>query len=234
MSNQVARVRSYISSLESALKEAKTKIKHSKEAGEIIKLSELYMEDAKYYLNLGDIITSTSCIAYAEGLIDALRILGLTEFSWKKYEANRVLAAGTFDLLHPGHIYFLNRAHELGLLYVIVSRDASVVKSKGRPPIMSEQDRLTVVSSLKPVYRAVLGDAEDYLKPVVEIRPDVILLGPDQSVDEAQLVRELERRGLPAVRVLRVRERLNNYSSTQLIKRAYEILNNPPRYSHLS
>ncbi|MCS7099028.1 MAG: adenylyltransferase/cytidyltransferase family protein, partial [Sulfolobales archaeon] len=134
--------------------------------------------------------------------------------------------AGTFDLLHPGHVYFLNRAYELGLPYVVVSRDVNVIRSKGRPPVMSELDRLTMVSSLKPVYKAVLGDTEDYLKPVVEIHPDVILLGPDQFVDENQLTRELESRGLRSTRVLRVKERLDNYSSTQLIKRAREVLNN--------
>ncbi|MCX8208061.1 MAG: DUF357 domain-containing protein [Sulfolobales archaeon] len=226
MVDDVARVRSYINSLELALKEARTKSRQSKEVADIVKLAELYMEDAKYYLSLGDLITSTSCVAYAEGLIDALRMLGLADFSWRRSEVYRVLVAGTFDLLHPGHVYFLNRAYELGLPYVVVSRDVNVIRSKGRPPVMSELDRLTMVSSLKPVYKAVLGDTEDYLKPVVEIHPDVILLGPDQFVDENQLTRELESRGLRSTRVLRVKERLDNYSSTQLIKRAREVLNN--------
>lgn len=231
MSDQSARVRGYIGALESALKEARMRATPSKEVGEIIRLAELYLEDAKYYLSLGDNITSTSCVAYAEGLIDALRMLGLTQFSWRKPDVRRVLVAGTFDVLHPGHLYLLSKAYELGLPYVVVSRDANVLRNKGRPPVMSEQDRLTVVSSLKPVYKAVLGDLEDYLKPLVEIRPDVVLLGPDQPVDEDHLAKELERRGVHPVRVLRVKERLHNYSSTQLIRRACNSINSSSKPS---
>lgn len=231
MSEQLVRIRGYIGALESALKEAKTKATQSKEVNEIIRLAELYLEDAKYYLSLGDNITSASCVAYAEGLIDALRMLGLTQFNWRKPDVRRVLVAGTFDILHPGHLYFLNKAYELGLPYVVVSRDANVLRNKGRSPVMSEQDRLAVVSSLKPVYRAVLGDLEDYLKPLVEIRPDVVLLGPDQPIDEDRLVKELEKRGLPSVRVVRIKERLHNYSSTQLIRRACNSLNGSSRTS---
>ncbi len=224
MGEEPLRVRRYVGALEEALKEARARASQSKEVGEIVRLAELYLEDSKYYLSLGDYITATSCVAYAEGLIDALRMLGLTEFSWRKPEVSRVMVAGTFDIIHPGHLYLLNKAYELGLPYVVVSRDANASRSKGRPPLMSEQDRLALVSSLKPVYSAVLGDLEDHLRPVLEIRPDVILLGPDQAVDEDQLARQLERRGLSPVRVLRLRERLNNYSTTQIMRRACEVL----------
>lgn len=226
MNEHSARVRSYIGALELALREAKARAIQSKEVGEVFRLAELYLEDSKYYLSLGDYITATSCVAYAEGLIDALRMLNLTEFTWRKPGVYKVLVAGTFDVVHPGHLYFLNKAYELGLPHVVVSRDVNVFKNKGRPPVMNEQDRLTVVSSLKPVYRATLGDVEDYLKPLVEIRPDIVLLGPDQPVDENYLVKELEKRGISSVRVIRIRERLHNYSSTQLIRKACDMLNN--------
>lgn len=216
-------MRGYIDSLAKALSEAKSRAKQTKEVEEILKLAELYLEDAKYYLGVGDHLTSASCVAYAEGLVDALRMLGLTDFSWVKYRVPRVLVAGTFDIIHPGHVHLLNRAYELGLPYVVVARDESVLRYKGRPPLLSEQDRLTVVSSLKPVYRAMLGDKVDQLKPVVDNRPDIVLLGPDQPVDEVQLARELERRGLASTRVLRLRERLDEYSSTKLIRRAAEL-----------
>ncbi len=224
MGEEALRVRKYVDSLGLALGEARARAARSREVGEILRLAELYLEDAKYYLSLGDYVTATSCVAYAEGLIDALRMLGLTEFSWRKHEVYRVLVAGTFDIIHPGHLYLLSKAYELGLPHVIVSRDANVSRTKGRAPVMNERDRLTLVSSLKPVYRAVLGDLEDYLKPVVEIRPEVILLGPDQAVDEGHLTKELEKRGLASVRVLRLKERLNDYSSTQLIRKACEVL----------
>lgn len=226
MDEPSVRIRKYIESLELALKEAKTKAEQLSEVSKITRLAELYLKDAKYYMSLGDYITSASCVAYAEGLVDALRMLGLTEFSWRKPDVHKVFVAGTFDLLHPGHVYFLYRAYELGLPYVAISRDANVMKNKGRLPVMGEHDRLAVVSSLKPVYRAFLGDLEDYLKPLIDIRPDVVLLGPDQSIDEIQLMKELEKRGLPAVKITRVRERLDSYSTTQLIKKACNTLGN--------
>ncbi|MEM2207944.1 MAG: DUF357 domain-containing protein [Sulfolobales archaeon] len=225
MSEQPTRVRSYISALELALKEVKARVVQSKEVNEVIRLAELYLEDAKYYLGLGDYLTSASCVAYAEGLIDALRMLGLTEFSWRKPNVYKVLVAGTFDILHPGHLHFLNKAFELGLPHVVISRDINVLRNKGRPPVMNEQDRLLVVSSLKPVYRAVLGDLEDHLKPLLEIRPDIVLLGPDQPVDENNLVKELEKRGLPSTKVVRVKDRLNDYSSTKIIRKACNVIN---------
>ncbi|MEM2007001.1 MAG: DUF357 domain-containing protein [Sulfolobales archaeon] len=225
MSEQPTRVRSYISALELALKEAKARVVQSKEVNEVIRLAELYLEDAKYYLGLGDYLTSASCVAYAEGLIDALRMLGLTEFSWRKPNVYKVLVAGTFDILHPGHLHFLNKAFELGLPHVVISRDINVLRNKGRLPVMNEQDRLLVVSSLKPVYRAVLGDLEDHLRPLLEIRPDIVLLGPDQPVDENYLVKELEKRGLPSTKVVRVKDRLNDYSSTKIIRKACNVIN---------
>jgi len=225
LSEQPTRVRSYISALELALKEVKARVVQSKEVNEVIRLAELYLEDAKYYLGLGDYLTSASCVAYAEGLIDALRMLGLTEFSWRKPNVYKVLVAGTFDILHPGHLHFLNKAFELGLPHVVISRDINVLRNKGRPPVMNEQDRLLVVSSLKPVYRAVLGDLEDHLKPLLEIRPDIVLLGPDQPVDENNLVKELEKRGLPSTKVVRVKDRLNDYSSTKIIRKACNVIN---------
>ena len=223
MAEHAARARGYVESLSKALEEAKARARWSKEVQEILKLSELYLEDAKYYLSLGDYITATACVAYAEGLLDSLRMLGLTEFSWRRAEVRRVLAAGSFDLIHPGHIHFLSEAQRFGLLHVVVARDSSIQRIKGRPPVLSENDTLTLVSSLKPVYRAVLGDLHDFLKPVVEVRPDVVVLGPDQPFDEEELRRKLESRGLVGVEVVRLKERFSNYSSTNLIKRVVEI-----------
>jgi len=69
----------------------------------------------------------------------------------------------------------------------------------------------------------VLGDPHDFLRPVLEVRPDVVVLGPDQPFDEGELRRKLESRGLVGVEVVRLRSRLNNYSSTNLIKRVAEV-----------
>jgi len=115
-----------------------------------------------------------------------------------------VVATGVFDIIHPGHVLYLEEAGKLGdHLVVIVARDENVRKKKGRQPIPEEQ-RLLVVKSLKPVDDAVLGDLDDLMKPVLEIRPDVIALGYDQDFDVKELERKLAEAGSKA-QVVRVK-----------------------------
>jgi FAD synthetase len=113
--------------------------------------------------------------------------------------------AGVFDLIHPGHLAFLNWAREqVDLLAVVVARDPSSQSRKGRKPIQGESDRLSLVSELRPVDYAILGDRDDIYSPVIHIKPDLILLGKDQDVDGRRIRADLARRGL-AVRVVRSR-----------------------------
>ena len=96
-----------------------------------------------------------------------------------------VLASGVFDLLHLGHVRFLEEAKKTGgkdaELIVIIARDSTVEKTKGRKPIMSENQRRALVESLKVVDEAVLGYENFDLGEVIEhVKPDVIALGYDQ------------------------------------------------------
>ncbi|MDD1725270.1 MAG: FAD synthase [Euryarchaeota archaeon] len=105
----------------------------------------------------------------------------------------RVLATGTFDILHPGHILYLRKARELGdELFVIVSRD-SMIKHKTKP-ILPEQQRLQVVKALKMVDHAELGSERDIFEPLTLIKPDIVALGFDQYFDENKLQEDLEKR----------------------------------------
>jgi FAD synthetase len=114
----------------------------------------------------------------------------------------RVVATGTFDILHPGHVLYLCRARQLGdELWVIVSRE-STVKHK-RKPLIPEQQRLSMVQSLKCVDHAILGSQTDMFEPIVRIRPDIIVLGFNQHWDEEELKRQLAGRGINA-KVLRL------------------------------
>ena len=96
-----------------------------------------------------------------------------------------VLASGVFDLLHLGHVRFLEEAKKTGgknaELVVIIARDSTVEKTKGRKPIISENQRRALVESLKVVDEAVLGYENFDLGEVIEhVKPDVIALGYDQ------------------------------------------------------
>jgi FAD synthetase len=115
----------------------------------------------------------------------------------------RVLATGTFDLLHPGHVYFLTQARALGdELFVIVARDSNVTHKP--KPIIPEEQRLEMVNALKVVDKAFLGSERDMFEPLKQIRPDIITLGYDQNFDTDFLEKELLKRGLPA-KVVRIR-----------------------------
>ncbi len=96
-----------------------------------------------------------------------------------------VLASGVFDLLHLGHVRFLEEAKKAGgkdaELIVIIARDSTVEQRKGRKPVMSENQRRALVESLKVVDEAVLGFEKFDLGDVVErVKPDVVALGYDQ------------------------------------------------------
>ncbi len=137
----------------------------------------------------------------------------------------RVLVAGTFDIIHPGHIHLFREASKLGDVIVIVARDENVKRFKGREPIVGEDQRLEVVRSIRYVSEARLGNrGGDILKVVEEVQPDVILLGPDQSFDEDKIRAELAKRGIDA-KVVRLPSALNCQlcSSTAIIKRVIKL-----------
>ncbi len=137
----------------------------------------------------------------------------------------RVLVAGTFDIIHPGHIYLFKKAKEMGEVIAVVARDSSVERFKGRPPIIPETQRLEVVSSIKYVDKAVLGyEGGDILKIVEEIKPDIILLGPDQIFKEDEIKKDLEKRGLK-IEIKRAEHYIECplCSTSKIIKRVIEL-----------
>lgn len=127
----------------------------------------------------------------------------------------RVLATGTFDILHPGHVYFLEQAKKLGdELYVIISRDVNV--NHKPTPIIPENQRLEMVAALKTVDCALLGSLTDYFEPIASINPDVIVLGFDQKFREADLKEALFKRGF-SPQIIRLPAKEGEYYSSRAI-----------------
>jgi len=129
-----------------------------------------------------------------------------------------VLASGTFDLIHLGHVKYLEEAKRAGgknaKLVVIVARDKTVEKRKGAKPVMPEEHRRALVESLKVVDEAILGYEEFDIGSVIEeLKPDVIAVGYDQEGIEEQVRRAIEKRNLP-IKVARIgkfgRDELNS------------------------
>ena len=107
----------------------------------------------------------------------------------------RVVAQGTFDILHPGHVHYLSEAAGLGdELHVIVARRDNVTHKDA--PVLSGRQRRDVVDALDPVADAHLGHPEDIFVPIERIGPDVIVLGHDQHHDADGVREALAARGI--------------------------------------
>lgn len=110
--------------------------------------------------------------------------------------AKRVLVFGTFDLLHPGHDFFLREAAKYGdELYVVVARDNNVERLKGHRPHENEDIRLSHVAAHPAVTNARLGYEEwgTHLQVLEDIQPDVICLGYDQKAKIPEGTYQVER-----------------------------------------
>ncbi len=94
----------------------------------------------------------------------------------------RVLVFGTFDLLHEGHRFLLREAGKRGSVTVIVARDANVQRIKHLEPAQTESERVRAIRIAFPTYDVRLGNPDHFLAPVRELKPDLILLGYDQSL----------------------------------------------------
>jgi FAD synthetase len=117
----------------------------------------------------------------------------------------KVMATGTFDLLHQGHIYYLKEAKKLGdKLAVVVATDSTVRRLK-HEPVNPEEIRLILIKELKVVDEAYIGHEDDMYEIVEEIKPDIIALGFDQIHDENKIKKELEKRKID-VKVERLEE----------------------------
>ena len=117
----------------------------------------------------------------------------------------KVMATGTFDLLHLGHIYYLKEAKKQGdKLAVVVATDSTVRRLK-HEPVNSEEIRLGLIKELRVVDEAYLGHEDDMYEIVKEIKPDIIALGFDQIHDEEKIKSELKKRKISA-KVVRLKE----------------------------
>ena len=107
-----------------------------------------------------------------------------------------VMVGGTFDIFHKGHEFFLKQARLQGdHLIVVVARDSTVEKVKGRAPKHSEQERKREVEDQGIADSVILGHEQGSIFDIIEeIRPSIICLGYDQRVSEE----ELRKRGITA------------------------------------
>ena len=143
-------------------------------------------------------------------------------------ESFKVFVGGVFDILHVGHLDFLNRSKEFGdKLTVVVANDETVKDLKGRKPVNPSQDRLELIQALEIVDEALVGHSDDMLKTVEEVSPDLIVLGPDQNFNENELHQQLKERGLSCevkrLKGLHKKKRAKSSQIAERILKNYEI-----------
>jgi D-beta-D-heptose 7-phosphate kinase/D-beta-D-heptose 1-phosphate adenosyltransferase len=131
-----------------------------------------------------------------------------------------VFTNGVFDLLHPGHVRYLQDARALGdALIVALNSDRSVRVNKGpERPINPEAERAELLLALACVDAAVIFDDETPYAIIRRIQPDVLVKGADWGPDNIVGRDVVEARGGRVVRV----ELAQGFSSTELIRRVRE------------
>ena len=108
-----------------------------------------------------------------------------------------VFTNGCFDILHVGHVRYLQAARELGdVLLVAINSDRTVreLKGEGRP-VMNEAERAEILAALSAVDYVTVFDDVSPRKLIAELLPDVLVKGGDYALDEIHGREEIEEAG---------------------------------------
>jgi glycerol-3-phosphate cytidylyltransferase len=92
----------------------------------------------------------------------------------------KVYTGGTFDLIHSGHVNFLRACAEIGDVTVVLNTDEFIEQYKGKPPVMTYDERFAVLSEfrcVKNIFPNIGG--KDSTLSILEVDPDIIAIGSD-------------------------------------------------------
>lgn len=112
----------------------------------------------------------------------------------------KVMVFGTFDILHPGHLFLLNEAKKMGdSLTVVIAKDKTVTAVKNIISQNDERARLKNLSDLNIADKVILGNPGDKYRVIKDEAPDIIALGYDQSAFTADLEKTF-----PEIKIVRL------------------------------
>ena len=139
------------------------------------------------------------------------------------------MAVGVFDLLHAGHLHYLEQAKALGNHLTVVVAHDDTVRLRKHEPVTNHDLRKRMVEGLKPVDEAIVGNSPDVsifeILPVVN--PDIIALGFDQEHAEDSIRQKLNELGYGAIKVTRVEGLSDDLDGTRkIIARVLELSRN--------
>ena len=131
----------------------------------------------------------------------------------------KVMAVGVFDLLHAGHLHYLEQAKSLGTHLTVVVAHDDTVRIRKHEPVTNHDLRRRMVEGLKPVDEAIVGNSHDVsifeILPIVN--PDVIALGYDQEHAEDSIKQKLAQLGYQNIKVTRVEGLTDDLDGTRKI-----------------
>ena len=124
--------------------------------------------------------------------------------------SKKVLVGGVFNIIHPGHVWFLKKAKSYGsYLIVVVAHDE---RAKKKHLLFPATERKKVLESLKFVDKVVIGDKDDMFSIVKKEKPDVIVLGYDQNIDKKK-INSIDKK----IRIIKIKKKFGEYSTRKLI-----------------
>ena len=127
-----------------------------------------------------------------------------------------VFTNGCFDVLHRGHVDYLEKSRKLGTKLVIgLNSDASVRRLKIGRPINTQEDRKSVLLSLRCVDEVIIFDDDTPLNLIQSLKPDILTKGGDYKVSEVV--------GSDIVPQTVIIPFLSGYSTTNILKKMSEI-----------
>jgi rfaE bifunctional protein nucleotidyltransferase chain/domain len=152
------------------------------------------------------VLTRDEAVAFVAALRDQGRVVVFTN--------------GVFDLLHPGHLRYLQSARALGdALIVGLNADSSVRRNKGeKRPVTPQEERAEILSALECVDAVVFFDEDTPAAIVSALQPDILVKGADWPADQIVGRDTVEARGGRVVRVA-IEE---GYSTTAILEKIRE------------
>lgn len=138
----------------------------------------------------------------------------------KQNVETKIMAFGTFDGVHKGHLDFFRQAKKLAknpFLIISIARDQNVFKIKGYKPIFNEKKRVALVKKYKFVDKVVLSGTTNHIPHIAKEKPYIIALGYDQRVYVKNLKKDLKKKNI-LVKIVRLKPYKENIFKNRLLK----------------
>jgi len=155
----------------------------------------LYLEAQQAKAMTGLLALLTARLGLAESMAEMEEVFHTTAPGYPAALPKKVFVTGCFDMLHSGHVAFLNEAAQFGDLYVCIGSDANVHHLKGRYPVNSQDERKYMIDALASVHECRINSGwgiMDFEKELRDILPDIFLVNEDGHTPAKQaLCREM-------------------------------------------